>query len=303
MEAELWEMLGEPSDLDPTVFGSAGELKLRRWLNEGQRRIAGWKFPEGHIIRFPCLYKQMFWQAVVKTGTLQGGSTTSVIFAGVDTQIGTEDDRYNGWRVEVTGGTGAGQSAIIVDFAGGGKVGTLNQTWGTAPDGTSTYSMTKKFALLLPAVNPWASEHIQLSPVSDILDIMKIEDVEDLVTLDEGDRTESFIGTFEDVGTPVSWIFFGNQIIFDVAPDASRWFKIEYYKQPIEMVAASDTPEIPDAWHEGIVLWARWWGFARGQETAMAYSSKKDFNEFLQNTRQSLEMRYERTGGQASPEV
>jgi hypothetical protein len=35
----------------------------------------------------------------------------------------------------------------------------------------------------------------------------------------------------------------------------------------------------------------------------MAYSSKRDFYEFLQNTRQSLEMRYERTGGQASPEV
>jgi len=303
MEAELWEMLGEPSDVDPTTFGGPGELKLRRWLNEGQRRIANWKFPDGHLIRFPCLYESMFWQAIVKVGTLQGGTTTTVVFSGIDSQIGTEDDRYNGWRVEITGGTGAGQSAVIMDYAGGGKVGTLNKTWGVSPDGTSIYSMTKKFALLLPTVNPWATEHIMLSPVDSVVDIMKIEDVEDLTTLDEGDRTESYIGTFEDIGNPLSWIFYGNRVLFDVAPSESRWFRIEYYRQPTELVLATDVPEIPEGWHQGIVMWARWWGFARAQETAMSYSSKRDFTEYLQTMKQSLEMRFERTGGSAQPEV
>jgi len=303
MEAELWEMLGEPSDLDPTVFGSSGELKLRRWLNEGQRRIADWKFPDGHLIRFPCLYDRMFWRAIVKTGTLQGGSTTSVIFAGADAQIGSEDNRYNEWRVEITGGTGAGQSALIMSYSGGSKTGTINKTWGTAPDGTSIYSMTKRFALLLPTVNPWASEHIALDPVSNVVDVMKVEDMEDLELLDEGFRTEGYTSEAEDAGIPDEWIFYGNRILFDTAPEASRWYRVEYYRQPVAMMLATDIPEIPDTWHQGIVMWARWWGFARGQETAMSYSSKKDLQDFLTTARQSLEMRYERTDGRAQPEV
>jgi hypothetical protein len=300
MRAELWEMLGEPTDLDPATV--AGAAKLDRWLNEGQRKIADWKFPDGRLVRFPVLQKTVYWKSIVKTGTLSGGTVSYATFSGVDAQIGTEDDRYNGWVLEITGGTGSGQVRLIVDYAGAGKNAYVNDDFDTAPDGTSTYEISKRFASCLGATSPWVSEHLPLDPNMEVVDIMKVSDMEGLTDLDEAERTEAFTSGMLDKGTPSSWYYFGNDLVLDMASDEAIWYKIEYYGQPRAMVAITDVPSIPDPWHQGIVLWARWWGFARGQETAMSYSAKKDLESFMMTTRQSFEMRYERAAATAVPE-
>lgn len=70
------------------------------------------------------------------TGTAQaGGATTITLAAGAS----ATDDAYNGLYVSLTGGTGSGQYALITDYVGATKVATVDATWTTNPDATTTY--------------------------------------------------------------------------------------------------------------------------------------------------------------------
>jgi hypothetical protein len=89
----------------------------------------------------------------VKTGTAGGTTTTAMgdgtAQAGANTTItlaagaSATDDYYNGATIQVIAGTGAGQSRVITDYVGSTKVATV-AAWGTNPDNTSVYTITKQ---------------------------------------------------------------------------------------------------------------------------------------------------------------
>jgi hypothetical protein len=65
-------------------------------------------------------------------------SSTSIRLAST---ASASDDYYNGWVVEITGGTGSGQQRVITDYNGTTKVATITNAWTTTPDTTSTYML------------------------------------------------------------------------------------------------------------------------------------------------------------------
>ncbi len=76
--------------------------------------------------------------AAAASGTAQAGAASTItLAAGAD----ATDDYYNGWYVELTGGTGSGQVKKITDYVGSTKVATVEGTWTTNPDATSTYDL------------------------------------------------------------------------------------------------------------------------------------------------------------------
>ncbi len=81
------------------------------------------------------------------TGIAQTGSTTEITLASTESPV---DDKYNGVLIEVTGGTGEGQIAMITDYVGSTKVATA--TFTTAPDSTSTYATIPPFPLQIRKV-------------------------------------------------------------------------------------------------------------------------------------------------------
>tara|TARA_R100001594_G_scaffold21633_1_gene41747 strand:+ start:1895 stop:5107 length:3213 start_codon:yes stop_codon:yes gene_type:complete len=75
---------------------------------------------------------------VFNSGTAQAGASATITLAsGAD---GT-NDYYNGYTVETTGGTGAGQKRLISDYNGTSKVATVSASWTVTPDNTTTYSV------------------------------------------------------------------------------------------------------------------------------------------------------------------
>ncbi len=72
------------------------------------------------------------------TGTAQSGSTSTTIK--LATTASATDDAYNGQTVQITGGTGSGQSRVIIDYVGSTRVATV-AAWTTTPDATSTYNV------------------------------------------------------------------------------------------------------------------------------------------------------------------
>jgi hypothetical protein len=90
--------------------------------------------------------------AAAVTGTAQTGSTaTTLKLAAAASAV---DDVYIGAKVRITGGTGNGQSATIIDYVGSTKVATVDRPWTVTPDATSLYS-----------IDPYA----RYNPVSDML--------------------------------------------------------------------------------------------------------------------------------------
>jgi len=74
----------------------------------------------------------------VLVGTAQAGSSSTITLTSSASII---DDRYNNFTITITGGTGAGQSKLITDYAGSTKVATISGIWTTNPDNTSVYSI------------------------------------------------------------------------------------------------------------------------------------------------------------------
>lgn len=75
---------------------------------------------------------------VAVTGTADSVTATTLVDDALNTY---SDDAFNGWRIEITAGTGIGQTRAVTDFTG--LSGTVTvKTWDTTPDNTSTYELS-----------------------------------------------------------------------------------------------------------------------------------------------------------------
>lgn len=73
------------------------------------------------------------------SGTAQSGSTRSTLKLASATSGST--NRFQGARVEITGGTGRGQIRTITAWDSSTKVATISPNWDITPDATSTYTI------------------------------------------------------------------------------------------------------------------------------------------------------------------
>jgi len=291
MKTDVWEQIGKPSDIDPDTYTTIG-----KWINRAYKRILLWKFPDGHLIRFRAARGILNFVTKTKSGTATAGTTSTITLA---SGVGTDDDQYNGWVVEIYGGTGSGQKRLISDYAGASRTATVSDDWDTTPDATSTYYLYKNFMKIVSSSHSWASEHLILDPVNSMYSILRVTDLEDEVDLSPADRTATFSKNLTSEAVPSQYLLFGDTLYFDTPMNETRWYEIEYVRFPGDLVNATDEPEIPDPWHEAIVLWAVWWGLRRMQEYAGAYSTRKELENFMETTAEQMEMEMERENSYA----
>jgi len=72
-------------------------------------------------------------------GTAQAGTSTTITLK--SSTAFTSDDQPNGMMVEITSGTGSGQTRHVEDYVASTKVVTVDPAWDTAPDNTSNYEI------------------------------------------------------------------------------------------------------------------------------------------------------------------
>lgn len=78
-------------------------------------------------------------RTVIASGTAQAGSTSNTIKL-ASTSLAT-NNIYNNCLIALTGGTGQGQTRTIIAYDGTTKIATVDQTWVTTPDATTTYDV------------------------------------------------------------------------------------------------------------------------------------------------------------------
>lgn len=69
--------------------------------------------------------------------TALAGSSTTMTF---DSSADPRDSYYNGARVYIISGTGAGQINTVLSYVGATRVATFNSSWGVTPNSTSVFS-------------------------------------------------------------------------------------------------------------------------------------------------------------------
>lgn len=72
---------------------------------------------------------------IIVSGTASAGGASTITLAGAS----ATNNLYNQCVVFITGGTGAGQAAVVNNYVGSTKVATISGTWVTNPDATSTF--------------------------------------------------------------------------------------------------------------------------------------------------------------------
>jgi hypothetical protein len=278
----VWEELGEPPNCDP-----ADEVSLARlngWINRAYKKILFWKFPDGSQVRFPATEGEVFFKTSAPTGTIVG-ATLSTITLGAG--AGSNDDQYNGWMIETTEG-----KSLIVAYDGAGKTATLAVALGAIPSGA--YTLSKRFMKFCGPLDVGVADNVALSSVTEIKEVQKLMLLDGEVEIVPAQRTDSFSGWLRTPGRPSTYLRRGAQIIFDCPVDEELWFAMEYAKIPPDLTEDGDEPQMPETFHEAVMMWALWRGYHWMQETDMAYSTKQDIMDFMRTTRAPLEMAAER---------
>jgi len=277
---QIWQHIGEPPDLDPSTDTQYNSGPLLTWVaNRGQHQVAMWKDPNNNsMLRIRELVADMHWQAQMVDSTLDtAGTTTTVVFPSGD--VGEQDDRYNGWIVEVDG-----VQRMIVDYTGSSRTATVHKAFSSAPAGTEDYKLYKNFMQLTVSGDPWSTDHIVVPAAStryrtegNLLEPLRIRKIETQHRLRKVGMKSDYTQDIWTKGDPASWQVLGNKIYFDRQLDEEDWYQMWYYRTPTDMSADADEPEIPEVFHWAICLWGIWWGFSRDGESAQAYSKKQDF--------------------------
>jgi len=71
-----------------------------------------------------------------ESATAQAGGASTITLAATASDV---DDFYNGYDIEITSGTGSGQTRSVSDYVGSTRLATVSSAWTTQPDGTSVY--------------------------------------------------------------------------------------------------------------------------------------------------------------------
>ena len=299
---EIWQHIGEPTDLDPDTDVSYSGSPLLMWVcNEAQRRIAAWKDPaNGRQIRIRSLISDMYFASKYYSGdTLDAdGTTTTVVLPNTDVVGGaaTYDNCYNGWVLQVNN-----ENRIITDYDGASYTATVHEAYSTAPATDDDYLLCKNFYYLMPSTHDWVSLYITSPATTDLtratgnlLEVLKIVDLTNEVELEKARGSYFPLTGLTSPGDPSMWWRVGNKILFDVPQDSAISFYMEYYRSPLDMAGNSSEPEIPEQYHYAIVLWGMWWGFNRQQDYQAAWAKKQDWIEFLRSTKSEYDVEMER---------
>jgi hypothetical protein len=99
-------------------------------------------------------------------GTAQAGAASAITLATTAQNI---DGYYNGCRIAILTGPGAGEFGVISGYVGSTRVATVQAAWSVQPDNTSTYRILNQSGASL-AARAWDLEVIG-NNVSDSLDI------------------------------------------------------------------------------------------------------------------------------------
>jgi hypothetical protein len=299
---EVFERLGEPSDLPITVNGTFniaayGSVRILAALNRAQDYIATYKIPStpnGRPLHFRGLRHSVTFEVNTYSETLpaQTDTTFKTITFG---DAAAPYVPYATNAIVTFDGTNARRIIRVT-----GAVAVLDRPLASSVAGRVAVVYPTQFNLVSAATRGYFD--IVTARVFELLSI---------VDLGSGAELEYYEGSIDDwpatVGIPSMWAAKSryNFVLDAGCNEAARSFRLTYFRLPDNEVAATGTfDKIPESFHEAIILWAVHWGHQRMMETTAAYAVKRDFDDLMRTLQTQIDVEDSWIGGdRIIPEV
>lgn len=258
MVDELQAALGNRQDIT--------DARYVQWLNWAQYDLCGFHrkraFPS---LRFRVLEGKFIMNIPIVTGTAQaGGADNEIILAAATNQV---DNYFVDCVVELTAYSGTApdnllnQRRMIVDYDSALSIATVDEDWDVSPDASTTYTIYRREFDI--------EDFTELDPADELWAIEKMETIRGTaVDKTTWDKLTGLDGTSAVAETPGEFARRGNTILLDSWIEAALALRAWYYRYPtpLDSTVPAGESELPETWHEIIVLGAIWRGFERLME-------------------------------------
>ena len=249
---EVYDTTDQQNDLDPATV--AGRARLVGALTRAAAIIATWRFPDGYRLHFRECGAEGLVELNPFTGIIQDHDGARVFT--LEASMAGHD--FRGWALQVGSYTG-----LVVAQAG--------QAITCSPAYSGAGSLTFENYVLSHAVWTFGTGTDELTLDPRPVEVTGLFDIEAQTDLELAHDVERFKGTRGSLGTPSSWAKFGRGVILDTAPEETVYLRVSYFHYP-EMGTTDDADlcSLPEAFHEAVVQWVRYWAFDRGGDVLAA---------------------------------
>ena len=312
---DLWELAGGPSDLDPWMLNtvnydpdldldpaSAGVGFYLNQLSLAQVALANWRTRRGRPIRF----KKFQVQDNVKIGrdVTQFSYSISYIdeftirLSNPDATL-TEDNLKNTKMIlnwESAGGDTFDEERMSVfavyddvnlwytiTFAEALDLDTSTITW----DASTVDIYWDRFKIVRSTAPLVRGNEIQVP--SKFRNIIKLINMNDGDPLKRASSKESLFNPFMEFGVPGEWYDLGEVLYLDQYLEDPIWHIMEYQRLPNNVSGLDDVFDIPEEWHEVILLIVEWRTMKRMQDKQRANELFAEINRWIDTLRTDLE--------------
>lgn len=266
---ELQASLGNRTDITAARYTT--------WLNWAQYDLCGFHRKRMFTpARFRVLEGRVVANITIDSGLATAQSSTTVTIGSL---AGTyDDDEFNDCVVKVTAHAATApdgllnQVRMITDYVGATGQITIDEVWDTNPDAQTTLEIYRRVFDLetLTGLDPdedlWVIERLETLRGTEI----EKKDWEDLINVDM---------TTAIAETPSEYARRGDSIIFDSAIEDELSLRFWYYRYPTLLSSTTPTVEceLPEAWHEIVILGAIYRGFEKLMEPDRALEAKAQY--------------------------
>ena len=298
---EIFEALGEPSDLDfwnstrtAANTSSVAWKRLVDVVNEGCLALSSWKWPNGRQIRMRHVEDVVYLKMNPVEGVCSGVLPSSLEMAGLA-------DGTNLQAGKLLVGEESGATGIVLWSSGTTLM--LTGVEGSFVEGErgKLYQREWKFETVTAGYDPETVTGIPvLTGKGAPIDVIGVYDVESGIALGETERQERYVSVGRNVVAPSSIQRIPRGFVLDTWPLEGAVVAVRFTRGP-GVLGYTDTeaePELPPQFHWGLVLWGKWWGLQRSLETNDAYAVRKDLESFMSQTRTEYDFQDEFVTGQ-----
>lgn len=121
---------------------------------------------------------------------------------------------------------------------------------------------------------------------ADLLSIIRVRDTTNGVRLIKSDSKRDAaldVATMDNRGKPTHYSRYRTWVTLDPVPDGIYTIELFYKGNIVDLVSDSDTPVLPDTWHHGILLMAKYHYYIDQPDAPKAQHAMGAFNDWATN--------------------
>ncbi len=322
MIVDLWENAGEPSDLDPWIAApvnydplteleptSDGVMYYLRQISLAQIALANWRTRRGRPIRF----NKFLTQTNIKLGrngeefpyTATYINKFSIRLENPDAAI--SEEKLKDSKLIILGSyTESGEAKVTEQetMVARAVYDALNDWYTLSLRDEITNvayndGVDHNFTSIAATIY-WNRFPVTRTPAplmdgseaefdNNFRNMLKMMDMHTGSEIERAESKESLFNYQMTTGIPGKWYNLGDTIYFDSFMDETKWYTVEYQRLPNSVTTLQDTLDIPEEWHEVLLLINEWRVAKRMQDRQKADILFTELNRWIDTLRTDQE--------------